>query len=84
MSSEDDGLDFDVELIPDFESMGYELAGSIEFYENPETGEGAYRSMLFTTTLENNLEKDQDYTVGQTLVMVTQTMLEEYLTREAH
>ena len=84
MNNEEKDLDFEVELTPDFESMGYELAGSIEFYENPDTGEGAYRAMLFTTTLEDHLEKDQDYTTGQTLVMVTQSMLEEYLTREVH
>jgi len=56
--------------------MGYELAGSIEFYENPQTGEGAYKSMIFTTTMENELPANQDYTTGQTLVLVAQTMLE--------
>jgi hypothetical protein len=84
MSNEENELDFEVNLNPDFESMGYELAGSIEFYENPESGEGAYRALLFSTTLENELEKEEDYTLGQTLVMVTQSMLEEYLTREVH
>jgi len=80
----DEGLDFDVDFNPDMEAMGYELAGVIEFYENPETGLGAYRSLLFTTTLEENLEKDKDYTTGQELVLVTQTMLDEYLTSEKH
>jgi hypothetical protein len=82
MSNENEQID--VEFNPDFEEMGYELAGSIEFYENPETGEGAYKSMLFTTTMENELNANQDYTTGQTLVLVAQSMLEEYLTSETH
>lgn len=82
MSNENEEID--VDFNPDFEAMGYELAGSIEFYENPETGEGAYRSMLFTTTMENELNPEQDYTTGQVLVLVTQKMLEEYLTSEVH
>mgnify|MGYP006980726527 CR=1 FL=1 len=76
--------EIEVDFNSDFESMGYELAGSIEFYENPQTGEGAYKSMIFTTTMENELPANQDYTTGQTLVLVAQTMLEEYLTSEVH
>jgi len=85
MSNEiDDNLEFDVDFNPDMESMGYELAGTIEFYENPETGLGAYRSLLFNTTLEENLDPDKDYTTGQELVLVTQAMLDEYLSSEKH
>ena len=79
-----DNEEFDIDFNPDFEAIGYELAGSIEFYENPETGEGAYRSMLYTTTMENELTAEQDYTTGQVLVLVTQKMIEEYLTSEVH
>lgn len=83
MSNEiDENLEFDVEFNPDLEAMGYELAGTIEFYENPKTGLGAYRSLLFTTTMEDNLEADQDFTTGQELVLVTQAMLDEYLNSE--
>lgn len=80
----DEGLDFDVEFTPDMEKAGYELAGVIEFYENPETGLGAYRSLLFNTTLEDSLEEDQDFTAGQGLALVTQAMLDEYLNSEKH
>jgi len=76
--------DIEIDFNADLEGMGYELAGSIEFYENPETGLGAFRSLLFNTTLENNLESDKDYTTGQELVLVTQSMLEEYLDSEKH
>ena len=76
--------DIEIDFNADLEGMGYELAGSIEFYENPETGLGAFRSLLFNTTLENNLEADKDYTTGQELVLVTQGMLEEYLNSEKH
>jgi hypothetical protein len=76
--------DIEIDFNADLEGMGYELAGSIEFYENPETGLGAFRSLLFNTTLENNLEADKDYTTGQELVLVTQSMLEEYLNSEKH
>jgi len=76
--------DIEIDFNADLEGMGYELAGSIEFYENPETGLGAFRSLLFNTTLENNLESDKDYTTGQELVLVTQSMLEEYLSSEKH
>ena len=74
--------DIEIDFNADLEGMGYELAGSIEFYENPETGLGAFRSLLFNTTLENNLEADKDYTTGQELVLVAQSMLEEYLDSE--
>ena len=76
--------DIEIDFNADLEGMGYELAGSIEFYENPETGLGAFRSLLFNTTLENNLEADKDYTTGQELVLVTQGMLEDYLNSEKH
>jgi hypothetical protein len=82
MSEEEPEIEIDFNA--DLEGMGYELAGSIEFYENPETGLGAFRSLLFNTTLENNLESDKDYTTGQELVLVTQSMLEEYLSSEKH
>ena len=82
MSNEESEIEIDFNA--DLEGMGYELAGSIEFYENPETGLGAFRSLLFNTTLENNLESDKDYTTGQELVLVTQSMLEEYLNSEKH
>jgi len=82
MSKEEPEIEIDFNA--DLEGMGYELAGSIEFYENPETGLGAFRSLLFNTTLENNLESDRDYTTGQELVLVTQGMLEEYLNSEKH
>ena len=85
MSNEiDENLDFDVDFNPDMEAMGYELAGVIEFYENPETGLGAFRSLLFNTTLEENLEADKDYTTGQELVLISQAMLEDYLDSEKH
>jgi hypothetical protein len=82
MSNEEPEIEIDFNA--DLEGMGYELAGSIEFYENPETGLGAFRSLLFNTTLENNLESDKDYTTGQELVLVAQSMLEEYLDSEKH
>mgnify|MGYP007117114697 FL=1 len=82
MSNEEPEIEIDFNA--DLEGMGYELAGCIEFYENPETGLGAFRSLLFNTTLENNLESDKDYTTGQELVLVTQSMLEEYLSSEKH
>lgn len=84
MSKNNSGLDFDIELIPDFESMGYELAGTIEFYENPETKECAYRSLIWSTTMEDNLAPDKDFTEGQSLLMIVQEMLEEYITSERH
>lgn len=76
--------ELDVEFNPDFESIGYEMAGAIEFYENPETGEGAFKVMIYRTTQEDNLEPDKDYTNGQMMVLVTQELLEEYINREVH
>lgn len=84
MGNEDNNLDFEVDMNPDFESMGYEMSGAIEFYEHPETGEGAYRVMLFSTTMEQNLKPDEDHTVGQILTLVTQEMLTEYIERDVH
>jgi hypothetical protein len=80
MSNEEPEIEIDFNA--DLEGMGYELAGSIEFYENPETGLGAFRSLLFNTTLESSLEEGEDYTTGQELVLVTQAMLEQYLDSE--
>ena len=82
MSNEEPEIEIDFNA--DLEGMGYELAGSIEFYENPETGLGAFRSLLFSTTLESNLEEGEDYTTGKELVLVTQAMLEQYLDSEKH
>lgn len=76
--------EFDSEINLDFEGMGYELAGAIEFYEDPETGKGAFKSVLYRTSQEDNLEPDRDYTDGQIMVLVTQKLLEEYINREVH
>lgn len=78
----DEGLDFEVDFNPDMEKMGYELSGVIEFYEDPDTGLGAYRSLLFNTTLEESLEGDEEYTDSQKLLLIAQTMLDEYLNSE--
>ena len=75
---------FDSEINPEFEDMGYELAGAIEFYENPKTGKGAFKAVLYRTSQEDNLEPDKDYTDGQIMVLVTQKLLEEYINREVH
>lgn len=82
MSNEENEIPFEIGV--DFEEMGYELAGAIEFYENPETKECAYRAVMFTTKMEGELEEGEEYTDGQGMVLVTQTMLEEYLTSERH
>ena len=79
-----ENTDIEIDFNADLEGMGYELAGTIEFYENPETGLGAFRSLLFNTTLEENLEADKDYTTGQELVLISQAMLEVYLDSEKH
>jgi len=84
MSNEENELEFEIDLEPDLESMGYEMAGQIEFYEHPETGEGAYRSVLVTTSREDKLKADQDYTEAQQMVLITQALLEEYITSERH
>jgi len=80
----ENGLDFEVDFNPDFESMGYEMAGVIEFYEHPDTGEGAFKAMLYKTSQEVNLESDEDHTNGQLMVLIAQELLEEYLNREVH
>jgi hypothetical protein len=79
-----DGLEFDITLEGSLEDMGYQLAGSIEFFEHPETGEGAYRALIYTTDREGNLEDDDHYTEGQQMVVIAQDLLEEYLTRTVH
>lgn len=73
-----------IEEFRDLEADGFELAGVMEFYENPETGEGKYRSVLFTTSMEKELENEEEYTDGQKMLLVTLTMFEDYLNREAH
>jgi len=94
-----DGLEFDITLEGSLEDMGYQLAGSIEFFEHPETGEGAYsieffehpetgegayRALIYTTEREMKLEDDDHYTEGQQMVVIAQDLLEEYLTRTVH
>ena len=83
-NEEDNNFMFDVDPSTDFEEAGYELAGVIEFYEHPEEGLGAYKSMMFETSLGSTIEEDDVYTDGQTLLLITQTLLEEYLNREVH
>lgn len=73
-----------IEEFRDLEAEGFELAGVMEFYENPETGEGKYRSVIFTTSMEKLLEEDEEYTDGQKMLLVALTMFEDYLNREAH
>lgn len=74
----------DIEDTADFEAEGYELAGVIEFYEHPSEDVGAYKCMMFTTTMESNLESEDEFTSAQTLLLVTNELLEEYLLREVH
>lgn len=73
-----------IEEFRDIEAEGFELAGVMEFYENPETGEGKYRSVLFTTSMEKELEDGEEYTDGQKMLLVALTMFEDYLNREEH
>jgi len=75
-------LDFEVDLVPDFDTMGYELAGVIEFYEQPDTGEGAYRVMLRATERYKDLEPDDPYTEGHLMALIAHKLLDEYLNSE--
>jgi hypothetical protein len=71
-------------ITADFESMGYQLAGTLEFYDNPETGLCAFRSMSFVNDREKSLELGEENTEGQKALLTAQALFEEYINSEHH
>lgn len=68
----------------DFEAMGYQLAGTIEFYDNPETGDCAFRTVAFVNDTNKNLEEGETETEGQRSLLVAQALFEDYLDKRKH
>jgi len=66
-------------ITADFESMGYQLAGSIEFYDCPETGTIAFRSVAFSNDAVVNLQDQETMTGGQQALLIAQGLFEDYL-----
>jgi hypothetical protein len=80
----DNSLDFDIDLTPDFEKIGYKMVGSIEFYENEDTGEGGYKAILYPSSRQDDSNEENGYSEGQTMVLVAQALIEDYIEREVH
>jgi len=76
--------DADAAISADFEAMGYQLAGTMEFYDNPETGECAFRTVAFVTDSNKNLEEGETETEGQKALLITQALFEDYLETRKH
>ena len=73
----DSGLDFFDDNAPE---EGYELAGVIAFYEDPDTEDGAFKTFL-TGDIPDN---PKDLQGMQAFILNVQTMMEEYLDSEIH
>lgn len=72
-----DDFDFFDENAPE---EGYELAGVIAFYEEPDTENGAFKTFLTGEIPEN----PQDLQGMKAFILNVQVMMEEYLDSEIH
>ena len=81
-------IEFNLDLTPDLADLGYEMAGGIEFWENPETEEIAFRAYLVKTTLQGRKQEEtgeEDFrTDAQVSQMVCVSLFEDYMDREEH
>lgn len=81
-------LEFNLDLMPDLKDLGYECAAAIEFWENPESEEIAFRAFLLKTTLQGKkMEEtgdDKFRTNAQVSQMVAVKLFEDYMDRQEH
>jgi len=68
----------------DMESMGYELCGAIEFYEDADSGTVGYKAMYFNTTSNAINEDEEELSDGQMLLKITESMLSAYVDSGVH